>query len=222
MCITPDDSKRMNRKLVLLKYSEYRRGQKRSKKGAFLAASIKVDIRTQANKMHGMHILTTNTIMKTINTNPALEFYSKLLAFVKVGAQTDGIRDILTLGASEHVSLYVDEETLTELDDEVSRQGDKEMEILEDIVTKCFQDLACQMRNEAARELFGQWVDKAGMPDDLFIHLRKSKDLGDGFAAVSIVTNDIVRYRLYCSHPEKVLYAGKVWRSSDIDTEDPD
>jgi len=169
-----------------------------------------------------MRILATYTIMKTITTNPALDFYSKLLAFVKVGAHKAGIEEILDLGASEHISLYVDEETLTELDDEVASEGDKEMEILEDITVHCFQDLANQMRNEAARELFGQWVEKAGMTDDLFIHLRNSKELGDGFAAVSIVTNDIVRYRRYCSDPEKVLYAGKVWKSSDASAKDPE
>jgi len=161
--------------------------------------------------------------MKTITTNPALDFYSKLLAFVKVGQIGDeGIQSILDLGTSEHVSWFVDEETLNELDDAVSEQSDKEMEMLEDITIHCFQDLANQMRTEAARELFGQWVEKAGMTDDLFIHLRNSKELGDGFAAVSIVTNDIVRYRRYCSDPEKVLYAGKVWKSSDASAKDPE
>ena len=169
-----------------------------------------------------MRILAYYRIMKANATNPALDFYAKLLAYVKVGAHEEGIKDILSYSDSEHVSLYVDEETLTELDDAVSEESDKEMEILEDIVAHCFQDLACQMRNEAARELFSHWVDKAGMPDDLFIHLRKSKELGDGFASVSLVTNDIVRYRLFCEKPEKVLYAGKVWKSYEPGAEDPE
>lgn len=162
--------------------------------------------------------------MNTINTNPALEFYSKLLLFFGQHNlfMIPVAKELAELGKSEFVNLDVDFETLQEWHQAIIDTTDNDLEILEDIAVQCFEDLAAQMRNESARELMDKWIERALLEKDLFVHLRKSKDLGDGYATVSFVTNNIVRYRLHCTDPQKVLYAGKVHISVSRKALDPD
>jgi hypothetical protein len=189
---------------------------------ALLAASISVDMRKQANKRPACVILAINTDMKT-NTNPALDFYAKLLLFLVSEIVPDGtVEEISKMSEAPEVSLTVSVETLLEWEQMVIDQSSEEMQMLEDIACSCFEDLACQMRTEAARELMQKWIDKAGIPNDLFIHHRKFKDLGDGAAVVTVVVNDIERFRLFCEDPEKVLYAGRVHLSISDVAKDPD
>jgi hypothetical protein len=180
-----------------------------------------------SKKTHGMRILTTNTIMKTtptVNTNTALDFYSKLFVLLNFGLfNIPSARELAELGESTTlVNLDVDFETLQEWHEAIAQQADNDLEILEDIATQCFEDLAGQMRNEAVRELMDKWIKRALLEDDLFVHLRKAKDLGDGYGAVSVITNDIVKYKIFCQHPEKVKAKGRVHMSISDEAHDPD
>ena len=78
-----------------------------------------------------------------------------------------------------------------------------------------------QMRNEPVRELHRKWKEKAGISDDLFVHVRHSKDLGDGVATITVVTDDILAFCLYMSNPEKFLYGGEVHFSTAKEAQDP-
>lgn len=174
-----------------------------------------------------MRILTTNTIMKTtpiVNANPALDFYSRLFVFLNFGLfNIPSAKELAELGESTLlVSLDVDFETLQEWHESIAQEADNNLEILEDIATQCFQDLASQMRNESVRELMDKWIKRALLEDDLFVHLRKTKDLGDSYGAVSVITNDIVKYRVFCQHPEKVKSKGRVHMSISDEAQDPD
>jgi hypothetical protein len=91
----------------------------------------------------------------------------------------------------------------------------------EEIAISCFEDMAPQMRSQPVRDLHKKWVNKAGIPDDLFVHVRRSKDLGDGVATVTVVTDDIEAFRLYMSDPEKFLFAGEVHFSTAKEAQDP-
>jgi hypothetical protein len=157
------------------------------------------------------------------NTNPALDFYAKLLLFLVSDIVPEGmVEEISKMSEAPEVSLSVSVDTLPEWEQMVIEQSSEEMQMLEDIACSCFEDLACQMRCEAPRELMQKWIDKAGIPDDLFIHHRKFKDLGDGAAVVTVVVSDIQKFRLFCEDPEKVLYAGHVHLSISKKAEDPE
>ena len=167
-----------------------------------------------------MRILAT-TAMKT-NNNPVLDFYAKLILFLDERViDKDFIKDLAEMGNVPGVSLDIDIETLNDWHNMCANQTSEEMQVMEDIACRCFNDLSNQMRSEAAREVMERWVGKAGIPDDLFIHLRKSRDLGDGYAAITVVTNNVEMYRLFCAEPTKVLYAGHVHLSMSASACDP-
>lgn len=156
--------------------------------------------------------------------NAAFEFYSKLLVLLG-GRNLFSIplaKEICELGESVHVGLGVDFEALEEWYRAIDEDAENDLEILEDIASQCFGDLAGQMRNEAVRELMDKWIKRALLEDDLFVHLRRSKDLGDGYGAISVITNDIVKYRLFCQYPEKVKAGGRIHMSISDKAQDPD
>lgn len=200
-----------------------RRSQKRPHKGFPGCVYQWLRKRMQA-KTHGMRILTTNTIMTilTVNANSALDFYSKLFVLLNFGLfNILSAKELAELGESEFVSIDVDFETLQEWHESITQEADDDLQILEDIATQCFEDLASQMRNEATRELMDKWIKRALLEDDLFVHLRKVKDLGDGYGAISVITNDIVKYKVFCQHPDKVKAKGRVHMSISDLAQDP-
>jgi len=136
-----------------------------------------------------------NTI--AINSaNPILEFYSKLLYLMKKEElfDYDLAEELVNLSESKHVSIEISVDSLKDsheklmLDDDESYLGDEMAE-------SCFADLAPQMRNRAARDLFESWNEFTLNFDNMFIHVRKAKEFGDGFAAVTIVTNNIKKFK---------------------------
>ena len=60
------------------------------------------------------------------------------------------------------------------------------------------------MRTEGAKEIFGLWVSNTGIYDDLHVHIRKEKDLGDSHAAITIVVSDSVLFKKYLCNPNSL------------------
>ena len=89
------------------------------------------------------------------------------------------------------------------------------MAIMETMIEYFFADLATQMRNEPVRDLFMEWKTWSGIPDDLFIHIRKSKDLGCGISTLTVVTDDISAFRRFCEDPDQFEHSGEVHFSED-------
>ena len=170
-----------------------------------------------------MRILTINTIM---NTNPKFDFYSKLLLVMRSELFLRMEALSLVEMVNNHPEVTFTEVTLENLEEwhewYKMENDDRGIAIMEDMTEHCFSDLAAQMRNEPVRDLFTEWKRWAGIPNDLFIHVRKSKDLGDGFATINVVTDNIKAFRKYCEDPDEVTYAGEVHFSQSDAAQDPD
>lgn len=138
--------------------------------------------------------------------NPALEFYSKLLYLLHSGVFIKRLaEDLVEIKDAnpDLIKLDVDLETIEGWYESSVTEDDEEMQMKEDITVQCFADLSSQMRTDAARDLFAQWVETAAIPNDLFIHLRKKKELGEKVASVTLVTNDIDKFEEYFKNPQK-------------------
>lgn len=169
-----------------------------------------------------MRILVTNTVM---NTNPKFDFYSKLFLvmrselFLRAEARSlvelSNDRPEITLPdvTLENLELWHEQYKIENEDDGIA--------IMETMTEYCFADLAAQMRNEPVRDMFLNWKTWSGVPDDVFIHVRKSTDLGDSFATLTVVTDDIAAFRKFCKDPENFYYSGEVHFSESESAMDP-
>lgn len=170
-----------------------------------------------------MRILTTDTVMKT---NPKFDFYSKLSLVMRSELFLRAEARSLVEMVNDHPEITlpgVDLDNLEFWHEQYKMENDdKGIAIMEDLTEHCFSDLAAQMRNEPVRDLFTDWKKWAGIPNDLFIHVRKSTDLGDGVATLTVVTDSIVAFRKYCQDPDEVTYAGEVHFSESESAMDPD
>ncbi len=175
-----------------------------------------------SKKTHDMRILVTKTIM---NTNPKFDFYTKLFLVMRSELFLRAEAQSLVEMVKDHPEITLTEVTLENLEEwheqykmENSDQG---IFIMETMTEHFFIDLASQMRNEPVRDLFTDWKKWAGIPNDLFIHIRKATDLGDGVATLTVVTDDIVKFRKYCEDPDEVTYAGEIHFSESEAAMDP-
>jgi len=96
---------------------------------------------------------------------------------------------------------------------------DKGIELAKSIVEAAFEDLAEQMRSEVVRDLHRVLKKLAGIENNLFIHVRHSKDLGDGVAAMTIVTDDVTFFKELLK--DYVLAHGRVHYSESALAADP-
>jgi len=163
--------------------------------------------------------------------NPKFDFYSFLLKacsgefFVyaigrKVMEIYEAHKDEISLSDVTFENLELWHEQITN-----NRVGgeDPGIEKAEEIAICCFEDLAAQMRNEPVRELHRKWKDRAGIPDDLFVRVRKSKDMGDGIATITVVTDDIVGFRDFFKDPDEFIrMRGEVHFSTADEAKDPE
>jgi hypothetical protein len=78
------------------------------------------------------------------------------------------------------------------------------------MVEAVFEDLAPQMRSKPVRDLHHRYKRMANIPDDLFIRIRKVKALDENFAAITVVTDDVEKFRLFFTDPDKFAYSGEV------------
>lgn len=161
--------------------------------------------------------------------NPKLDFYSALLTacsgkiFVKSAAQKavdlyEKYPEEISLPdvTLENIQLWHEQMT-----NYVSGE-DPGMEKAEEIAICLFEDLVAQMRNEPVRDLHRKWKERAGISDDLFIRVRRSKDLGDGVATITVVTDDIVGFREFFDDPDKFIrMRGEVHFSEAEEAKDP-
>jgi hypothetical protein len=147
-----------------------------------------------------MHILAFNVVMKIQNSK--FNFYSSLLEFAKCSDHSTRLvyaREIADIhNESEDISFNGGFERLEELSLEIQKGRKSFKDSLVFITGACFKDLAPQMRNEEVRLLHEKWLDVAENEQDLFIHVRRLKELGDGIVTLTVVSNDPVRFRRFC------------------------
>lgn len=158
-----------------------------------------------------MRILVTNTVM---NTNPKFDFYSKLFLVMRSELFLRAEAKILVGMVNDHPEITLPDVTLENLEewheDYRLDSGEEGILIMQTMTEYFFADLATQMRNEPVRDLFMDWKRWVGIPNDLFVHVRRSTDLGDGVATLTVVTDNIEKFRKYCEDPDEVTYAGEV------------
>lgn len=155
-----------------------------------------VHSKTTARYAYTCLITNMNTVI--INSvNPIIEFYSKFLYLMKQMEWFDETlaENLVEIAKNPNITLEVDVEYLKDSFEKILEDNDESFELVEEFTMSCFEDLSSQMRTEAARDLFRAWVRHAGNFEDLFIHMKRQKELGDGFAAITIVTNDIDRLK---------------------------
>jgi hypothetical protein len=162
--------------------------------------------------------------------NPKFDFYSKLLLlcrnseiFIRTLAQ-----DIVEIYEANKNQISLTDVTFENLElwhgqmADCHGGEDPGIEKAEEIAICAFDDLASQMRSEAVRSLHREWKEEAGISDDLFVHVRRSKDLGDGAAAITVVTDDIRSFRSFFEDPDEyVRMYGEVHFSTAKEVLDP-
>ena len=159
-----------------------------------------------------MRILAINTVM-----NPKFNFYAKLLKFIKnTGVVMTGLaEEIVEIYNTNKEQISLEDVTLEnllrwyeEINDQNVGGEDPGIEQVEIIAESAFKDLATQMRSEAVRDLFQKWKNAAGLTDDtnVFVHLRKLKDLGSGAGVLTVVTDDKDLFRRFLQEPNGEWY----------------
>lgn len=164
-----------------------------------------------------MRILATKEVM---NTNPKFDFYAKLHTllwldhFNQVFAQ-----EVLAIHQSTEVLMSADNVTIETFErwHECLHRKPEEgkgmtlgkyiegSDIFEVLSEACFEDLSPQMRSEAVRALHQSYKVMAGITGDLFIRVRKVKDLGLGFAALTVVTDNADAFREFWKNPDEYI-----------------
>ncbi len=150
-----------------------------------------------------MRIL-ASTVMEDQN-NPKLAFYRLLFDFFQVEKFDKTVARALAAAAVTHA----DKITMPEITFENLKlwhsqyqdqgiPGDPGVEKFENACGFAFADLASQMRNEAVRELLREWISG----DDLYVHVRRSKSLGGGFASFTIIVDHEEAFREFMKDPE--------------------
>jgi len=141
--------------------------------------------------------------------NPKFDFYTKLLSFVNTKEifpenLADAIVELYDTNKKD-LSFVVDMEFLREFHGELDANACRDVEIMEEIVESLFEDLASQMRSESVRLLLESWQSRCGLGNDLFIHLRRVKSLGDGVASVTMLTSNIAYLREFHEDPDEFI-----------------
>lgn len=150
--------------------------------------------------------------LNQMNTNQKFDFYAKLLNFFKNEnvsvPQATALVEIYNSAQGQITLQDVTCENLMLWHEEVGREDlhdDPGIAFLETITECFFEDLAPQMRNVAVQDLLYKWREMAGITEntDVFVHIRNVKMLGDEVASVTLVVNDITRFRELLRDPEQ-------------------
>ena len=152
--------------------------------------------------------------MKTVSTdsNPKFEFYSELLRLLQSAVFDSSlagrVAEIYEANVTE-ISLHgVSAGSLETWHQEVKHPKPGEdygIELMELIARLAFKDLAPQMRGGLIRDFHRRLKSAAGIPDDLFVHVRRIKELGEDVSAITIVTDDLPGFRKFWENPEKYV-----------------
>lgn len=162
--------------------------------------------------------------------NPKFDFYSKLLLLCRnseIFLRTLALEivEIFDTNPGEISLPHVTFENLELWHGQIADYGSGEdpgIEKAEEIAVCAFEDLAPQMRSEAVRSLHREWKKLAGISDDLFVHVRRSKDLGDNAAAITVVTDDILAFRSFFENPDHYIrMIGEIHFSTADEAKDP-
>ena len=170
-----------------------------------------------------MRILTTDTVMKT---NPKFDFYSTLFRVMRSESFLLAEAKCLLLMVNDYPEITLPDVTLDNLEEWHEQYStndihNKGMTIMKTMIEHFFTDLATQMRNEPVRDLFMEWKTWSGILDDLFIHVRKSTDLGCGISTLTIMTDDISAFRRFCEDPDQFGHSSEVHFSESEMSMDP-
>lgn len=155
-------------------------------------------------KPHDMRIPVTSAVMKT---NPKFDFYSTLFRLMRSESFLRAEAKRLVLMANDYPEITMPGVTLENLEEwyekySITGSEKEEFAIMETITDYCFADLAAQMRNESVQQLFLDWKSGSGIPDDLFVHVRKSTDLGNGISSATIVVDDMTAFRRFYNNQD--------------------
>lgn len=178
----------------------------------------------------------------TDSTNPKFDFYSKLNNLLKgnlfnkeLAVEIAELSTLLFKTPTDPMAEYglvraivtnlsVDDlEKWHEILSLDSTDWNENIHILRNMVKCEFQDLATQMTNEPVRSLHQSLRKIADIPEgDIFLHLRRCKDLGDGFAAMSVVTDDTTALRKFWENQYNYhKLCGDVHYSESFEAKDP-
>lgn len=153
--------------------------------------------------------------LNQMKTNQKFDFYAKLLNFFKnEDASTPHAIELVEIYNSAEGQITLQDVTLDNLiqwHEEVDRENlhdDPGITFLETVAECFFEDLAPQMRSEAVQDLLYKWREMAGITEDtdVFVHIRNVKMLGDKVATVTLVVNDIERFRELLKDPDREWY----------------
>jgi hypothetical protein len=163
--------------------------------------------------------------LRIVMKNPKFDFYAKLYTLIQNKEFKPAIaEEVFAIYSANQAEISLPDVTLENLEvwHECFYREPKEgqrmslgesiegIEVFEEMVEAVFEDLAPQMRSAAVRELHQDYKQMASIPDDLFIRIRRVKALDETFAAITVVTDNVEKFRLFFTDPEKFAYSGEV------------
>lgn len=155
--------------------------------------------------------------------NPKFDFYAKLLTVLGIGNmfKLDLARKVVEIFTVNRAQIgLLDEVTIEQIGKwhEIIHRDAPEggrmtlgqsiegLDDLEMLSEQIFIDLAPQMRSRAVQDLHFGFKALSCLPDgDLFVHIRRQKDLGNGFAAVTIITDNAEGFRELWADPDEYI-----------------